>query len=99
MNKKDKISKATDFNVYLKRQLKNKEIKKHYHSYGKQLEIAYQILQLRRKNRISQEQFAKRIGTTQSNIARMESGSQNFTIEMLDKVAETFNKKLQILIK
>ncbi|MDP3800015.1 MAG: helix-turn-helix transcriptional regulator [bacterium] len=99
MNKKNKISKATDFGEYLKGQLKDGELRKHYRSYGKQLEIAYQILQLRIKNNISQEEFAKRIGTTQSNIARMESGSQNFTIEMLDKVAETFNKKLQILIK
>ena len=99
MDRKDKISKATDFSNYLKRQLKNREIRKHYRAYGKRLEIAYQILQLRRKNRISQEEFAKKIGTTQSNIARMESGSQNLTIEMLDKVAETFNKKLQILIK
>ena len=99
MNKKNKISKATDFSDYLKKQLKNKETREHYSSYGKQLEIAYQILQLRIKNNISQEEFAKRIGTTQSNIARMESGSQNFTIEILDKVAETFNKKLQILIK
>lgn len=99
MNKKNKVSQATDFSDYLKKQLKNREIRKNYRSYGKQLEIAYQILQLRRKNRISQEEFAKRIGTTQGNIARMESGSQNFTIEMLDKVAETFNKELQILIK
>ena len=48
MNNK-KITKAIDFQNYLKKELKNPEFKKHYDEYGKQLEIAYQILELRKK--------------------------------------------------
>lgn len=99
MNKKNKISKATDFSDYLREQLKNKELRRHYHTHGKQLEIAYRILQLRKRARISQKELAKKIGTTQSNVARMEAGQQNFTVGTLDKVARTFNKNLEVSIK
>ncbi len=94
----NKIKKATDFKKYLKQQLKNKKIKKYYDEYDKQLEIAYQIIQLRKKRKISQLELAKKIGTTQSNVARMESGQQNFTIEILDRVARAFNKNLKVSI-
>lgn len=100
MNKssKNRIIKAIDFQEYLNKQLKNKEIKRLYEEYGKQLEIAYQIIKLRKERRMSQIELAKQIGTTQSNIARMESGQQNFTVGMLNKVAEIFNKDLKISI-
>lgn len=96
MNNK-KITKAIDFQVYLKKQLKNPEFKKHYDDYGKQLEIAYQILQLRKKKHISQAQLAKKIGTRQSNIARMEAGQQNFSVDILEKIAGALGSDLKIV--
>ena len=97
MNKKIlKIEKATDFQDLLKRELKNPEFRKLYDEYGRQFEISYAILQLRKKKKMSQAQLAKRIGTKQSNIARMEAGQQNFTIETLDKIATAMNCKLDI---
>lgn len=94
----NKIKKATDFQEYLKEQLRNKRIKKYYDEYDKQLEIAYQIIQLRKKKKMSQSELAKKIGTTQSNVARMESGQQNFTIDILDRVAKAFNRNLRVSI-
>lgn len=100
MNKiaKKKIEKATDFSVYLKKQLKNKELKKHFDEYGKQLEIAYQIVKLRKAKNMSQLELAKKIGTTQSNIARLESGRENFTVSFLNKIAMAFGRELKIVI-
>jgi DNA-binding XRE family transcriptional regulator len=94
----NKIKKATDFQKYLQEQLKNKKIKKYYDEYDKQMEIAYQIIKLRKNKKMSQLALAKKIGTTQGNIARMESGQQNFTIEILDKVAKAFDRNLKVLI-
>lgn len=99
MNKKNKTSKATDLADYLREQLRNKELRKCYHTYGKQLEIAYRILQLRKMAKISQKELARKIGTTQGNVARMEAGQQNFTVGTLDKVARIFNKNLEVSIK
>ena len=92
-----KITKVIDFQVYLKRQLKNPEFKKHYDEYGKQLEIAYQILKLRKKKHISQAQLAKKIGTKQGNIARMEAGQQNFSVDTLEKIAGALGSDLKIV--
>ena len=94
MNKKKQ--KAVDFQKYLKKQLKNPEIKKYYNGYGKQLEIAYKILQMRKRKKLSQAELAKKIGTKQSNIARMESGQQNFTTDTLQKIADVLGYNLKV---
>jgi len=96
MNKRKNIQKAVDFQEYLAEKLKNPKFRKYYDEYGKQLEIAYQILQLRKQKRISQSELAKKIGTKQSNIARMEAGQQNFSIDTLQKIAQVFNKDLKV---
>ena len=91
-----KLYKGTDFQEYLAEKLKNPKFRKYYDEYGKQLEIAYQILQLRKQKRISQAELAKKIGTKQSDIARMEAGQQNFSIDTLQKIAQVFNKDLKV---
>jgi len=90
---------ATDFDVYLTKQLRNKKIKKYFDKYGKQLEISYQISQLRRKKKISQKELAEKIGTTQSNVARMESGRQNFTVNFLSEIASVLGSELKITLR
>ena len=98
MSKNKKLKKAIDFQEYLVQQLKNPEVRKHYDKYGKQLEIAYQILRLRKQKKMSQAELARKINTKQSNIARMEMGQQNFTIEMLQKIAKAFKRELKVKI-
>ncbi|KKQ40175.1 MAG: Transcriptional regulator, XRE family [Candidatus Magasanikbacteria bacterium GW2011_GWA2_37_8] len=90
-----KITK-NDFDHYLKKQLKNPASKRMFDEYGKQLEVAYQILQLRKKKKVSQSQLAKKIGTTQSNVARMEAGKQNFSTDMLVRIASALGKELEV---
>ncbi len=94
MNKNQQ--KATDFQEYLKEQLKDPKFKKYFDKYSIQLNIGYQIFKLRKKKKMSQATLAKKIGTKQSNIARMEAGDQNFSINMLQKIAQVFNKDLKI---
>ncbi len=96
MNKLKKSQKAVDFQEYLAGRLRNPKFKKYYNEYGKQLEIAYQILKLRKQKGISQAELAKRLGTKQSNIARMETGQENFTTDTLQKIASIFRRELKI---
>ena len=92
-----KINKQSlSFSAYLNNQLKDPALKKHYREAEKQLEIAYKILQLRKESGISQLDLAKKLGTTQSNIARLEAGRQNFTTETLQKIATIFKRSLKI---
>ncbi len=91
-----KIGKATDFQELLERDLKDPVFKRYYDEFGKQLEISYQLLQMRKRAKMSQGQLAKKIGTTQSNVARMEAGNQNFTVSMLTRIAGAFGKELKV---
>jgi ribosome-binding protein aMBF1 (putative translation factor) len=98
LSKKNNSYIGTDFSDYLAKELKNPRNRALFDEYGRQLEIAYQILQLRKRKRMSQKLLAKKIGSTQSNVARMEGGSQNFTISLLDKVAAALGAELSINI-
>lgn len=91
-----KIKQNIQFEEYLASQLQNPKFRKHYSEFGKQLEIAYQILQLRNKAGVSQVELARRIGTTQGNIARIESGKQNFTTEILVRIARALGKEVKV---
>lgn len=85
-----------DFDDYLEEKLKNPKFKERFDYYGKQFEIAYGALQARKRKKMSQAQLAKKIGTTQSNLARMESGNQNFTMATLQKIAKALDCELKI---
>ena len=93
---KRKTQKAVDFQDYLTEKLKNSRFRKYYDEYGKQLEIAYQVLELRKQKRMSQAELARKIGTRQSNVARMEAGQRNFTTDTLQKIAAVFKRDLKI---
>lgn len=95
-NSKNRKYDGIDFQKYLAGQLKNPKIGKYYNEYGKQLEIAYQISELRKKDGMSQAELADKIGTTQSNVARMEAGQQNFTTDTLQKIAIALRRDLRI---
>jgi len=93
---KAQFKRSIDFRSYLDDQLKDPKKRKFYEEYGKQLEIAYQILQLRKKFGMSQSMLAKKLGTTQSNIARIETGQQNFTTATLQNIARVFDRDVKI---
>jgi ribosome-binding protein aMBF1 (putative translation factor) len=97
--KKTKQLKAIDFDEVLAEELKNPKFKKMFDEYGRQLELSLSLLRLRKKRKMSQLLLAKKIGTTQSNIARLESGQQNFTISFLDKVVNALDANLEIKIR
>ena len=96
MKKKSKKISYISFERYLAQQLKNKAFRKVYEEEGRRLKIAYQILQLRKQKKLSQKELAHKLNTTQSVVARMESGQQNFTTDTLQKIAAVFKRDLKI---
>ncbi len=55
------------------------------------------IAEIRERKDITQAELGKRIGTTQSAIARIESGEQNLTVEMIGKISEALRQPLMTL--
>lgn len=91
MKNKNKKIIYPSFSRYLTEKLKDKSFRAAYEEESQRLKIAYQILQLRKQKKMSQAELAKKIGTKQSNVARLEAGQQNFTIDTLQKIAKAFN--------
>jgi UDP-N-acetylglucosamine 1-carboxyvinyltransferase len=59
-----------------------------------QEKIGFFIKKLREERGLTQEAFAKLLATSQSNIARMERGGQNFTLGELSRISEILERKL-----
>ncbi len=59
-----------------------------------QQKIGNFIKYLRESKNMTQSEFAKRLETSQSAVARMEKGDQNFTTKELLKIGDVLNKKI-----
>lgn len=63
----------------------------------RQLQIGKFIATLREKRGITQQELAGTLQTSQSAIARMEKGEQNFSTEMLAKISDALDKDIVTL--
>jgi len=90
------MKKLTNYEKDFQKKMKNPTFRTGFQEEYAKLAFAYQIAQFRKKQNISQTELAKRLKTTQSAIARMEAGEQNFTLDTLQKVADAFHRKLKI---
>ncbi len=59
-----------------------------------QQKIGYFIKNLREQRGLTQEAFAKALGTSQSSVPRMEKGEQNFTTELLFKISKVLDHQI-----
>lgn len=57
-------------------------------------QIAELIYQVRQERGLTQAEFAKRLGTSQSAINRIEHGKQNLSLEMLGRISDVLNKQI-----
>jgi UDP-N-acetylglucosamine 1-carboxyvinyltransferase len=59
-----------------------------------QLKIGQFIAHLREERGLTQEEFAKHLKTSQSAVARMEKGEQNFSTETLSKISTVLKREV-----
>lgn len=86
---------------FIKKQLKNDDFKLYYDRELLINKIAKIVYELRVAKNLTQAQLAKRIGTSQSSIARLESGNDTRipSLELLAKIAAAVNAELNISIR
>ncbi len=75
---------------------KDSQYRDAYGSMQAEFELARQLIKTRLKSGLSQGQLAEKMGTSQSTIARLESGSSLPSIRTLMKFAEATNSKFRI---
>src|SRR5262245_41703984 len=56
--------------------------------------IGQLIARIRQERGLTQSEFAKRMGTSQSAINRIEHGKQNLSLETLGRISDVLNKQL-----
>lgn len=97
---KNYIEKNPDvrFDLLLKEQLKNKRFRELYEKEKAHSEIILEILRLRKEQKLTQAQLAKKINLPQSNIARIEQGQHLPAIKTLVKIFEALGQTVQITV-
>ena len=58
--------------------------------------ISVLLKELRLELGLTQDEFAKRVGKSQSTIARIETGAMIPTVHLLSEIATSLNKRLKI---
>lgn len=76
--------------------LKDKEIREIYEKLGPEFAVVEMIIKKRITRGLTQKELARRIGTKQSAISRLESGKYNPTLSFLQKVADALDARLKI---
>jgi len=88
-----------NWNSLKKELLKNKKVAVEYERLEPRYQLISQLIEARIKRGLTQEQLAKKAGTKQSAIARLESGNANPSVAFLEKVTKAVDSQLIIQVK
>jgi len=87
---------GTNFNDYLKEQLKDPEFKKEYDALEPEFAIIQAIIDARKASGLTQKELAEKTGIAQSDISKLENGTSNPSLRTLRRLAEGMGMKVRI---
>ncbi|OGH15229.1 MAG: hypothetical protein A2860_03670 [Candidatus Levybacteria bacterium RIFCSPHIGHO2_01_FULL_37_33] len=79
--------------------LKDPEFRRKYEKLEPEFQIARQIIGARIKQKISQEELARRVGTGQAVISRLEGMNSRPSVSLLERVAKALNTKITVTVQ
>lgn len=85
-----------DFDIWKKESLKNPKIRSEYERLQPEFAVIKAIIEARKTRGFTQKILARKIGTKQSVISRLESGRANPSVAFLKKLAQALNSHLEI---
>ncbi len=83
------------FDAWKRKQLKNPAVKKAYDALEEEFALINELLSARSGAKLTQAQVARRMGTSQSAVARIESG-RTPSLTSLRKYARAVGRKVEI---
>ena len=89
----------TKISTLHKKWIKKPTYKAAYESLEAEFQIAEQLIGVRIKSGLSQEELSQKMGTSQSTIARLKSGSSMPSMRTLSKFAKATNCEMRIQFK
>lgn len=78
--------------------LKDRKVRESYAALQSEFDIIAALIRCRLERGVTQKELALRVGTKQSAIARLESGTYNPSIAFLKKVTRALDAKLLITV-
>ncbi|MGL5124213.1 MAG: helix-turn-helix domain-containing protein [Fusobacteriaceae bacterium] len=87
------------FENYLEEQLKKPELKAEYDKITPEYELISAVIKSRMEKGISQIELAKRVGTDQSRISRLEKGTLNPSLDFIKRIADGLGLELHLSFK
>lgn len=96
--KKLNTSKFTTFKEFKKKLLEDPGVRSEYERLQPHYQIARQMIGARIKQKMSQEELAKKVGTGQAVISRLEGMDARPSISLLKRVADALDTPIKITI-
>lgn len=88
------------FKKHLDRSMKDPAFRKAWHDLDPEFELLESFIKAREKAGITQAELAKKIGTKQPALSRLETGSfTKATLETLKKIADALDMKLIVRLQ
>jgi len=96
---KNKRTKLISAEALHRKWMKDPEYRREYEKLESEFQIARQIIAARIKQKMSQEELAKKAGTGQAVISRLEGMSGKPSISLLERIARALNTKIRVTIQ
>ncbi len=82
-----------------KRWMKEPSFKEGYGALEEEFALASMLIEARTKAKLSQAELAERMGTSQSTIARLESGAAKPSLSTLERFAEATGMRVRVSLE
>lgn len=87
----------SSYTEYKKQELNNNpELKKEYDSLKPKYEIISAMINARNSLNMTQKELSEKTGITQADISRIENGSRNPSLAMLERIADGLGMQLKL---
>jgi DNA-binding XRE family transcriptional regulator len=93
------ITKMISLDEVRKRALSNPEVLKEYEALRTEFQIARMAIAMRKAAKLTQQEFADKVGIKQSQLARLETGKQLLRLDTLAALAAGAGYQVEVVIK
>lgn len=83
-------------NEFLDQQMQDPEFKKEYEKIQPEMDIIRAIVDVRVSNNLTQKELADRTGINQADISKLENGTRNPSLRLLQRLADGMDMVLKI---
>lgn len=85
------------YSDYKKQALKDTKLKAEYDILEPQYQLMQAMIDARTKQNITQKQLSEKTGITQADISRIENGSRNPSLLMVNRLAHALGMKIKLV--